>query len=217
MSAFVRRTLVLGAVFAPVAALALWLSYSDARATVDSNLGARVPMSIGDWEGETKPLSERVYQLLETRDVVFRRYSRGKGFVWLCLVQSQDNRRGSHPPEICYQGQGYEVDRKQVGVLKAGTAGAEEVEVNRLEIQKGQSRWAVLYWYQVGDWQTSSYALQQLRLVGNLLLGRDAPAIVVRFDTPIGSDETLEDANGRLNLFARSALPALRAAVAAGR
>lgn len=210
MSSLARRSLVLTAVLLPVTGFALWLSFSDARATTPSNLGAAVPLEMGDWQGEEKPLSERVYQLLETRDVVFRRYERAGDDVWLCLVQAQDNRRGSHPPEICYQGQGYEVDSKQRVDLLTGLGDEPRFATNRLQIHRGNSHWAVLYWYQVGSWQTASYAMQQLRLLGNLLLGRAAPAIVVRFDTPIEDVESTEQAFERLERFARAALPHLR-------
>ncbi|MEQ8765238.1 MAG: EpsI family protein [Planctomycetota bacterium] len=208
---FARRVWVLGLVLLPVAGLSLWLSFSEARATRHANIARDVPLKIGGWQGEDKKLSDRVYELLETRDVVFRRYRRKDENIWLCLVQAQDNRRGSHPPEICYIGQGFEVDENRTAELRLDPGKA--LSVRRLKIHKSDQEWAVLYWYQVGTWQTSSYFAQQLQLIINLLLARKAPAVVVRFDTRIEEAESEEDAYARLERFARASLPVLSRAL----
>src|SRR3990167_3007083 len=65
------------------------------------------PQKIGDWISTDLPIPEDVYAILETRNVFTRRYKNpANKEAYLMLVYSQNNRKVSHPPEICYAGSG---------------------------------------------------------------------------------------------------------------
>jgi len=65
------------------------------------------PKVIGEWSSEELPISDDEKALLETDNVFVRRYTNAmKEEVYLFIVYSQNNRKVSHPPEICYTGGG---------------------------------------------------------------------------------------------------------------
>jgi len=58
-------------------------------------------------------IPDRELVILETRDYLFRRYVLpGSPPVDFCIVFSEDNRKGTHPPDVCLEGLGREIIAK---------------------------------------------------------------------------------------------------------
>ena len=71
------------------------------------------PKVIRGWKAQDIPLDERVYELLETKNLIMRNYINKQGDSINCyIIYSQDNRKVAHPPEICLQGEGATVVEK---------------------------------------------------------------------------------------------------------
>lgn len=70
---------------------------------------AKVPLSIGDWEGEDLPVDEVVRQTAGAVNYVSRRYthvnSGDQVVLWLIVGHSRDIMR--HTPDICYPSSGF--------------------------------------------------------------------------------------------------------------
>lgn len=140
------------------------------------------PKIIGEWEGADIPLSERDYEILETRNLVMRDYKNKQGeSVYLYIIYSVDNRRALHPPEVCYTGGGATILRKSV--IPLGSLG-----VNEFIVEYKNSRQLVAYWFKSTDLNTYSYLKQQLKIVTDHLLGRKTSGAMIRLSTEIGAE-----------------------------
>jgi hypothetical protein len=93
--------------------------------------------------------------------------------------------QGAHPPEICYRGQGWTIEQQRSWELAlAGTHAA----VDELVVAQRGERLLVWSWYRVGDDETASWWREQWLALAARVGRRDAPAALLRFSTPLGSD-----------------------------
>ncbi len=178
--------------------------------TVDIN---RFPARIGEWTATEMPLTDDVYDILETRNVVARKYINADGrAVYLLLVYSQYNRKVSHPPEICYTGSG-------ISIVESGSVtiplkdDRNPLAVNRLLLELRGSQQYAYYWFKVGDSYTPNYWEQQFLIATHMLKGRSHSSALIRVSADIvsGNKETaLANIQEFINLihpFLREYLP----------
>jgi EpsI family protein len=165
------------------------------------------PRRLGEWVGTDRELSDRQYELLETREVLFREFRKGGAGpeVLACVAVAGANRKVAHPPEICYRGQGWRiVDQSEVELTIAGV----KRRVQELHIEKNGREHLVQSWYRVGERETPSYLLQQwLGLVADLTRSVE-PSALLRFSAPI-EDGDARAARAALTEFLAIALPEL--------
>lgn len=168
-------------------------SYLPAR--FDSVLKIKVadfPKTIGVWISTDIPLSERDYQILETRNLFVRDYKNHKGdSVYFYLVYSEDNRKVSHPPEVCYMGSGVSiVDKSPVQMTNS-------IKATKMVVEKADSRQLVVYWYKAGNLYTDKYLKQQIKIVTDRMFGRRTSGALIRLSTYIKNN----DPEATLNLI----------------
>jgi EpsI family protein len=194
-------------VLLPAAVLTLRLSLSDRNPVSASALAsAAIPYRIDGYDGVDRALRARTLELLETDDVVNRAYSDGQGSppIALCLVNSPDNRKIAHPPEVCYTGWGYEVlDREPIAIPD----GRGSIEAACLSVRKESTREAVLYWYRSGSAASANYYREQLKAAWAALGGKPLGTSLVRLSTP--ETDGRPAARERLRAFAVELLPHL--------
>jgi hypothetical protein len=110
-----RRSLLLAAIVVPAIALTVYLVVTESRSVRVADLAERaIPAYFltptGTWTSSGMKFSEYEMQVLETRDYVYRTYTDGKGPpIDLCVVFSEDNRKGTHPPDVCLEASGYRI------------------------------------------------------------------------------------------------------------
>lgn len=138
------------------------------------------PKEIGEWKGQDIPLSERDYEILETRNLIMRDYKNSDGdSVYLYIIYSADNRRALHPPEICYSGGGSTILDKSVIPI------TDSVTANRFIIENKGYRQLVAYWFKTSNLTTYSYLKQQLKIVADRLLRKKTYGAMIRVSTVI--------------------------------
>ena len=96
------------------------------------------PKVIGDWVSEDLPITDDEKAILETDNVFVRRYTNSiDEEVFLFVVYSKNNRKVSHPPEICYTGGGATI---LSNVLDSIPSGSQDLPINvhRLKVEKGR-------------------------------------------------------------------------------
>jgi len=136
---------------------------------------ANFPKTIGEWSSVDVPLDKRVYELLETKNLIMRDYKNQKGeSVNFYIIYSQDDRKVSHPPEICLQGDGATVVEKTQ--LKVGN----NIDATKLVLEKRNSREIAVYWYKAGKDFTNNYISQQLRFSLGRLMGKKTSLALIR-------------------------------------
>lgn len=142
------------------------------------------PKTIGEWTGTDLPVEENVYEILETRNLFIRDYKNTKGSsVYLYIVYSEDNRKVSHPPEVCLLGSGATVVDKSPLQL-TGT-----IKANKLLVEDANSRSIVAYWFKAGSLNTEQYLKQQLKTVLDRVRGKRTSSALIRLSTDIKNND----------------------------
>ena len=133
------------------------------------------PLQVGNWKAQDIPLDERVYALLETKNLIMRDYQDPQGRkINFYVIYSRDNRKVSHPPEICLQGDGATVVEKTP--LRISPA----INANKLVMEKKSTRELAVYWYKAGSHYTANYVDQQIRMSWDRLLGKKSSLAFIR-------------------------------------
>lgn len=180
------------------------LSYLPAKFDTAPGIEIKnIPKTIGDWSATDIPLSERDYEILETKNLIMRDYkNQNGGIVYAYIVYSEDNRKVSHPPEVCFMGSGATiVNKSALQINKLITA-------NKMIVEKGDTQQIVAYWYRAGNWNTNKYLKQQIQTVINRLFGKRASGALVRLSTDIDKDGEA-GAIRRIRSFASQLIPLL--------
>ncbi|MCA9398680.1 MAG: EpsI family protein [Candidatus Omnitrophica bacterium] len=136
------------------------------------------PKEISGWTSEELTITDDEYAILETRNAFVRKYSNGDGKeVYFFTVYSQNNRKVSHPPEICYTGGGITVLDNQPAQIKADDV---MIPVRKLNLDQGRFEHVAYYWFKVGDSFTSNYWEQQFKIALNTFLGKNSSSALIR-------------------------------------
>ena len=154
-----------------IAGIVGWVLYFKRYAQADTISIYAFPKEIGAWKSEEMPIKDDEYAILETRNAFVRKYTNGAGqAVYLFLIYSQNNRKVSHPPEICYTGGGASIlsDSKET---IATIDPALSFDVNSLDLSLGPIKHLSLYWFKIGSAFTSNYWKQQILIALKTLLG----------------------------------------------
>jgi len=161
-----------------------------------------------EWKGYDFPLDENTLTILETSDYLCRRYVRpAMPFMEFSIVFSKDNRKGTHPPDLCLQGAGEGIVAKR-SVVVSGVEGRGDIKCSELIVQSGSRKFYFLYVYKCGDTYTPSFWKQQYVILMNGLLDRNASGALIRLSTPIINDD-VGGARQRSVEFLRVSLPYL--------
>lgn len=156
------------------------------------------------FSGRDLALDQDTLLVLETNDYVFRRYTSpyGQGTVDLLIIFSSNNRKGTHPPEVCLEAAGEHIVDKQIHRLAVDGIG--EVDLRGLVSQANTRLEYHLYVYKCGNRYTPSFLTQQATIFLNGLTARNAAGALIRFSVPAEHHDV--DAARRLALSAASAL-----------
>ena len=194
------------------AAGALWLNRSTPPTWTQSMARKALPEVLmvdgKEWRSYDMELDELTLTILETTDYLCRHYYRDDApFVEFSIIFSKDNRKGTHPPDLCLAGAGDGITAK--GTLAvADVEGRGDIECNELIVQSGANKICHAYIYKCGNDYTRSFWKQQFVILWNGLLHRDASGALIRLSTPIVNDN-MEEARRRITDFLRVALPYL--------
>ncbi len=181
-----------------VALVTIKLSYVNEKEGINRIEVKKIPLVLGQWAGSDIPVTERTYENLETRNVLLREYinqslvNNNQTPVYLCIVFSEDNKKVSHPPEVCYEGGGRTNLSKAVESVQIRGG---NLNITKLIIQNGSDKELVLYWYMVGNLYTCNYYKQQLNIVLNQISGKNNKGALIRFSTPIIENDETEALN----------------------
>jgi EpsI family protein len=148
---------------------------------------ADFPMKVGAWVGKDLPVDERAYEILETKNLILREYARGNEKVYFYIIYSQDNRKVSHPPEVCFEGSGITVVNKEKKPLELFNG--EKIFANELRVEKEGAVNLVLYWYKAGSFYTDNYLRQQMRIALGRLMFKTTSNAMIRLSSEVSEDK----------------------------
>ena len=177
-----------------------------ARTSFDS-----FPNTIGAWQGQRETLDAVFLDKLLLDDYVQMNYRSPAGDMinfFSSYYATQDVDRHVHSPRDCIPGGGWEIQKFEERTLPGSQPGS-SFEANRALIQLGNSRGLVYYWFEVrGRRFTSDYKMKWY-LMWDALTKHRTDGALVRYVTPMLSNETEADADARLIGFATKLNPLL--------
>lgn len=176
-----NKTFVIVVCILTIAAAAGLISYLPAKFDSGNSVKmADFPKTVGDWQSKDIQLSERDYEILETRNLIMREYKNPAGqTILLYIVYSEDNRKVSHPPEVCYMGSGATVVEKEK--LKLSNS----ISANKMLAESPNNQQIVIYWYKAGSLNTNNYLKQQLKIALVRTFGKSTSGALIRLSADI--------------------------------
>lgn len=172
------------------------------------------PRTLGEWRGTPNAdLPPEISQVLNADDYLTMSFEAAGAAapvdVFVAWYRDQ-SRAEIHTPEVCIPAGGWEMSEIKTPELTVQYNGQSIViPVNRAIIQKGLSRQLVYYWFdQSGRRMASDYLAKFYLTVDALRTGRTDGALV-RFITPIGDGEPIENAEARIQSMIGAAMPAM--------
>jgi EpsI family protein len=167
-----------------------------------------LPMAMGGWLGQDHPLEERIVSVLGVSDYINRAYVGGGGQrvdLYVGYYQSQRSGETIHSPKNCLPGAGWEPVR--AGHLMIPMTAMPAIVVNEYVVEKGPTRYLVLYWYQAhGRVIASEYSGKAWLVVDAITRNRTDEALV-RVYTPMQDGE--DQARARATQFVQGLYPRL--------
>ncbi|MBU2101914.1 MAG: EpsI family protein [Candidatus Omnitrophica bacterium] len=165
----------------------------------------KFPMVVGEWKGKDIPISDRDYEILETRNIVLREYSNQKNEkLYLFLIYSETNRSVFHPPEVCMIGSGMTITDKATETIRMADR---MFPANKLYASEKNLKQIILYSYNAGTLYTDNFYLQQVHFVWNQLFGKRKNGATIRVSMPIVVSE--EETTEILSNFLKETIQAL--------
>ena len=210
MKKFGKNYLFIILLFSVSAAIS-WHLYFKVYSQKDTVSIHAFPQTIADWSAEEIMISQQDKAILETDNVFVRRYTNPQGEeVYLFIVYSQNNRKVSHPPEVCYTGSGATILSNVHDSFSADSSALKDVKVNRVTVEQGRERQIFFYWFKVGDAFTPNYWKQQGLIALKSFRGQPSSSALIRISTPAQNERDDENAARRLKDFGRIILPYLQ-------
>lgn len=168
-------TVVLLLLFASVFSLKLFFRQIQEKDLLSINT---FPFEFDEWKGTDIELTEREYEILETRNILVREYENSKNEkIMLFIIYSETNRSVIHPPEVCLIGSGISIMDKKKESMEFGD---KKFWTNKLYTEKKGRKQLMLYSYKAGNLYTDNYYLQQACFAFNQLFSKQKGGATVR-------------------------------------
>jgi EpsI family protein len=215
LAAVKKRSLILLAILLPAIALTIQLVISERRPFRPPETAEKaVPHMIRDgdriWTSDALSFSDVQMQILETRDYLFRRYDDGQNKpVELCVVFSEDNRKGTHPPDVCLEAGGCSIVERSDRVIMLDGQPLTIRELITTTVGANDQYTYFAYFYKCGDTFTPSFYRQQVQIVWNGLTHQNTAGALIRYSTPMKKTE-LAQARARTDEFIAATFPYLK-------
>lgn len=188
-----------------------WQLYFKVYSQKDDTSIHSFPQTITGWNAEELPITEQEKAILETDNVFTRRYTSAQGEeIYLFIVYSQNNRKVSHPPEVCYAGSGATIVNNVHDSFSADSSALKDIKVNRVTVEQGRERQIFFYWFKVGDAFTTNYWKQQGLIALKSFLGQPSSSALIRISISARKEEDDANATQKLKDFGRMILPYLQ-------
>ena len=172
----------------------------------------RFPLEVGNWSGVRQAMDQAFIGALDLSDYVIIDYQNSHGRqvnFYVAYYESQSKGESIHSPTTCLPGSGWTF--KQSGTVTIPLSSADEgsMVVKRAFMQKEGHKQLSYYWFpQRGRILTNAYQLKLFAFWDSITKQRTDGALV-RLITSVYQSEKVEEAEARLQAFARDIVPVL--------
>jgi EpsI family protein len=170
---------------------------------------AQLPTAMDEWRGQDDPLEERIVKALGVSDYLNRAYTDGNGQrvdLYIGYYQSQRTGESIHSPKNCLPGAGWEP--VHAGHLTIPMTAIPPIVVNEYLVEKGPTRYLVLYWYQAHGRVIASEYSGKAWLVLDAITQNRTDEALVRVAAPTRNGE--DGARAHAVKFVQGLYPRLR-------
>jgi exosortase D (VPLPA-CTERM-specific) len=198
----VSRGMIIAALLTTIIATAFVLTPPRERVDPLRDGFSSFPLDIGNWSGSVSSLDPDTARVLGASDYINATYAAPGEAAYVnffaAWYQKQTEGSGLHSPAVCLPVGGWEVSSIDPTLISLPGTVYGDFYVNRAVIQKGLSKQLVYYWFeQRGKRMTNDYLAKISVVWDSLTMGRSDGAMI-RFVTPIGDEETVADADARM-------------------
>ena len=179
MSNFNRKCIVV--IFFLIVALMLVFKVEHSKSNIINKVNlSNLPLNIKHWKGVDIQSPDYVFEILETKDVLTRRYIDGHGNgIVLTVICSDHNNGAFHPPEVCYAG-GSELQFLEKVDENVLIGDHDYISTKKLYLKTSYGFTKVWYWFMVDGKFFGNFYSQQVALFMNLLRGKSTQAAMIK-------------------------------------
>ncbi len=162
------------------------------------------PDRMGAWQGHRDRLEAVFLDALKLQDYIISDYRRPDGATvnfYVAWYDRQHAGSAAHSPRSCIPGGGWKIGSVERELAKGLTFHGEPVRYNRVEIQKGEFRQLVYYWFVEQGRPTADEYLAKWYIFWHALTRNRTDGALVRLVTPILPGEQWRDGDARLQAF----------------
>jgi exosortase D (VPLPA-CTERM-specific) len=170
------------------------------------------PSQIERWTGRRNALEQIYLDALKLDDYVMADYLRdGKEPVnfYVAWYDSQRAGNSAHSPRSCLPAGGWRMTSLEQVEVAGVHVGAARLRVNRVQIELGNQKQVVYYWFQQRGRVITNEYLVKWYLFWDSLTRRRTDGALVRLVTPLRTSEGVAAADRRLADFAADVVPRL--------
>lgn len=168
------------------------------------------PLAVDGWQGKSGYLESQIIDVLKFTDYAMSDYYGSDGGsinFYSAYYASQKKGASAHSPRSCIPGGGWRITSLQDHVVTSTEVDGVPLVVNRLVIQKDETKQLVYYWFQQrGRVVTNEYAMKWYLFWDSMILHRSDGALM-RLTTVLKPGQDLSIADKRLEDFSRKIAP----------
>ena len=169
-------------------------TYHNAEAGIQAIKG--IPMEFGRWHGENVLLEESIYELLETKSIIHRKYySENGNEVFLSIVYHPETKVNFHGPEQCLGAQGIPLEKSLDRISFKNGDKTVEINLNRLIQEQYGKKSLIYFFFKTGEFIGPNYTKLRLNLALNKFTNKKKSGSLIRISTPVSDDNTQKAAN----------------------
>jgi len=173
---------------------------------------AEFPLQFDEWRGVRKDMEKQYIEALDFADYVMIDYRDSQGLpvnLYVAYYDSQRKGESIHSPSSCLPGSGWVFNEAGLTSLDIGGDQARQIKVNRAFIQKGDHRQLIYYWFPQRGRILTGVVEMKLFVFWDALLRQRTDGSLVRVLTPIGNNESVDQADRRLREITKKLVPLL--------
>ncbi len=165
------------------------------------------PLQLGEWQGSDERMEQIYIDVLKFDDYIMANFDNGAGKAinfYVAYYGSQRKGESAHSPRSCLPGDGWKMTNLTSKTIEGVDVEGVPLKVNRVEIQKGDYRQLVYYWFQQRGRVITNEYLVKWYLFWDALTRNRTDGALVRLTTLVMPDEDMAEAEERLNSFSRA-------------
>ena len=173
---------------------------------------AAFPMHLEEWQGKRGRIEDIYLDVLKLDDYLMSDFVKaGSNTVnfYVAYYASQRKGESAHSPRTCIPGGGWQIKEITQKGIDIATANAVPINVNRVVIQKGDSRQLVYYWFQQRGRNITNEYLVKWYIFWDALTRNRTDGALVRLTAFVPDSSDLGEADKLLTDFSKAVVAPL--------